>query len=165
MRASLETGHPEEAQVGAHTLKGLAATAGCVRLSAAARDTEAAIKAKSEDVPALLDELAAALAEVRASAAKLPAGAHRPRAVRTTPIDVGVEMQRLDKLLRTNDSAAQEQVELLLPALRVHYPMEVLDVLARAVQTYDFDTALGILETLSDVHGPRPEAPAAAKLG
>jgi PAS domain S-box-containing protein len=165
MRASLEAGRTEEAQVAAHTLKGLAATAGCMRLSAAARETEAAIKAGAGDLPAPLAALAAALGEVRASASQLPAGTHRPRVVRTAPIDVGAEMARLDRLLRTNDSAALEQVELLLPSLRAHYPREVLDVLMRSVQTFDFDTALGILETLSDVRGPRAEAPAAAAPG
>jgi PAS domain S-box-containing protein len=165
MRASLDAGRAGEAQVAAHTLKGLAATAGCMRLSAAAREAEAAIKAGAGDLQAPLAELAAALAEVSASAARLPAGTHRPRVARTTPIDVGAEMARLDRLLRTNDSAALEQVELLLPSLRAHYPREVLDVLTRSVQTFDFDTALGILETLSDVRGPRAEAAAAAKLG
>jgi PAS domain S-box-containing protein len=161
LRAGVEAGRREEAQLSAHTLKGLAATAGALRLASAARETEAAIKAGSNGLQALLAELTAAFAEVRSSAAQLPVGAARPRAPRTTPIDVGLEMARLGRLLRANDSAALEQVELVLPSLRARFPREVLDCLARSVQTFDFDTAAGILETLAEGNAPRHEAQAA----
>ncbi|MGQ0587184.1 MAG: 7TM diverse intracellular signaling domain-containing protein [Gammaproteobacteria bacterium] len=162
LRATIAAGKTDDAQLSAHTLKGLAATAGCTRLSSAARELESALRAGTADPLGALAELAAAFAEVRESAARLPAAGQKARPVRSGPIDVGVEMKRLAELLRTNDSAAQEQVDLLLPALRAHFPGEVLDVLARSVQSFDFDTPKANLEKLAEPGPARAEATAAA---
>ncbi|MGH8442457.1 MAG: 7TM diverse intracellular signaling domain-containing protein [Nevskiaceae bacterium] len=160
--AAIAAGKSDDAQLSAHTLKGLAATAGCARLSSAARELESALRAGARDMQGTLAELAAAFAEVRQSAARLPASGAKARPARAGPIDVGAEMAQLAQLLRTNDSAAQEQADLLLPALRAHFPGEVLDVLARSVQSYDFATATAILETLAEPSPARAEAMAAA---
>jgi HPt (histidine-containing phosphotransfer) domain-containing protein len=47
LRAHLAAGRADDARLAAHTLKGLAATAGCMRLSAVARDIELAMKGGS----------------------------------------------------------------------------------------------------------------------
>jgi PAS domain S-box-containing protein len=153
LQQALRQGRIEDARIAAHTLKGLAATAGCTRLSTAARDIEAALKSGGQALEPLLDEVSAALEEVRTSASKLPAST-RPRARRSSAIDIPAEMARLTRLLRASDSAAEEQVELLLPALRGRFPQEVLDRLARAVHSFDFDVALETLQTLT----PAPAA-------
>ena len=164
LRERLAAGRAEEARLAAHTLKGLAATTGCMRLSAAAREAELAIKGGAASIEAPLDELAAALDEVRASAAQLPAAPARPRAAPAVPADVPAELARLLKLLRTSDSAAQEQFELLRPALAQRLPADALDRLARAMQVFDFDAAAAILDTLPPPAEPeRREARPASK--
>jgi PAS domain S-box-containing protein len=159
MHASLAQGKTDDARIAAHTLKGLAATAGCMRLAAAAKDAEAAIRAGSRDLDSVLAEVQAAFEEVQTSAARLPPGPAKARAASAAPIDVDAEIARLGGLLRTSDSAAQEQVELLLPALRGRFPQEVLDRLARAIQSFDFETATEVLETLAGVSAPGGAAP------
>jgi len=147
LRASLAQGRADDARIAAHTLKGLAATCGCTRLSAAAKDLEAAIKAGGAALPQALAELDAALQEVRSSAAELPAAAKIGPA-RSGPVDVDAEMARLQRLLRTSDSAAQEQLDLLLPTLRALLAPDALERLQRSVHSFDFDAATAILATL-----------------
>jgi two-component system, sensor histidine kinase and response regulator len=147
VRAHLAANRADDARIAAHTLKGLAATAGCMRLSTAARELELAIKAGGS-VEGLLTELGAALDQVRASAAQIPANAAKARVARAGPIDLAVELPRLATLLRTSDSAAQEQFELVRPSLAARVPGEVLDPIGRAIQVFDFETASMLLEAL-----------------
>jgi CheY-like chemotaxis protein len=154
VRAGVAAGRPEDARLAAHTLKGLAATTGCARLSAAAREIEVALKGGATSVEAPLAELTAALDEVRASAAQLPA-APAPRAAAAAPVDVPAELERLRRMLRASDSAAQEQFELLRPALAGELEPEALERIARALYGFDFDTAAELLGAL-----PVPDASA-----
>jgi len=147
LRAHLAANRADDARIAVHTLKGLAATAGCMRVSSVAREVELAIKAGAS-VEGLLAELAGALAEVRASAAQLPATAGKAPPPRAGPIDLAVELPRLATLLRTSDSAAQEQFELVRPSLAARVPGEVLDPIGRAIQVFDFETASMLLEAL-----------------
>jgi PAS domain S-box-containing protein len=148
VRASVAAGRVDDARLAAHTLKGLAATTGCARLSAAAREIEIALKGGATSVEAPLAELTAALDEVRASAARLPAAPARPRAAGEAPVDVAAELARLRQMLRASDSAAQEQFELLRPALAQHLAPEALDRIARALYVFDFDAAAAALDEL-----------------
>ena len=162
LRAHVAKGGLEEARITAHTLKGLAATTGCARLSSAAREVELAIKAGS-GLEATLGELDAALAEVRASAASLPAASARTRPERAAPVDVAGELARLMRLLRASDSAAQEQFDLLRGALTERLAPDALEGVARAIQAFDFDSATAILEKVPPPAPAPREAPAAQR--
>jgi hypothetical protein len=103
---------------------------------------------------------------VRASAAQLPAAPARARPAPAAPVDVPAELARLSGLLRASDSAAQEQFELLRPALSQHLAADALDRLARAMQVFDFDAAVAILDTLPPAADAAPsEVHPAAKRG
>jgi len=156
LRAALAQGRTDDARLAAHTLKGLAATAGCTRLSSAAREAEAALKIGARDLDQVLAELDAAFDEVVASAALLPAAPPRARPVPAGVADVAAEIARLGRLLRASDSAAQEQLELLLPSLTGRHPQELLDQLVRAVHAYDFDAASKLVAALAE-GASRPE--------
>jgi PAS domain S-box-containing protein len=159
LRASVEARRIEDARLAAHTLKGLAATTGCMRLSTAAREAELAIKSGS-DLEAPLGALEAALDEVRDSAARLPAPTPRARAATEAPVDVPAELERLLRLLRASDSAAQEQFELLRPALAQRLAPGALEGVARAIHVFDFDSAAAALSTAAA--GTAAASPAAA---
>jgi PAS domain S-box-containing protein len=148
LRAAVAGDRGEDARLMAHTLKGLAATTGCMRLSSAAREVELALKAGAGGLDTTLAELAGALEEVRASAAQLPATPAPPQAAEAPPADVPGELERLMKLLRASDSSAQEQFELLKPALAERLAPEQLDKLGSALYVFDFDGAAAILATL-----------------
>jgi PAS domain S-box-containing protein len=155
VRAHLAAGRADDARIAAHTIKGLAATTGCARLAAAAREVEIAIKGGASSIEAMLDEMAAALDEVRASAAQLPAAAPKPAAARVAPVDVAAELARLMKLLRASDSAAQEQFELLRPALAQQLAPEAMERLGRAMQAFDFEAAAAVLDALPPAEAAR----------
>jgi hypothetical protein len=76
------------------------------------------------------------------------------------PVDVPGELERLMKLLRASDSAAQEQFELLKPALAGRLAADQLEKLGSALYVFDFESAAAILESLKSA-GPARHAKSA----
>ncbi|MDO9227176.1 MAG: PAS domain S-box protein [Pseudomonadota bacterium] len=160
LRGLLETGAVVEAHRLAHTLKGVAATLGLIDVQQQATALEQLLKPAAEDAAPTppctdpLDELARALAEAVAHIASLTLTAEvEPEAAATTPAATAAVLAELRGLLARSDTRAVELCRQRAPLLRA-----VLggrhEALFRAVEAYDFETALVVLAAGSEHDAP-----------
>ncbi len=158
IECALAAGDTAGAQRLAHTLKGTAATIGAVALAQTAGGLEAALggtaaRASDERIDALLSELAPALAQVVAAlraAVPAPAACGGAEAIDTARLKAVVA--RLTARLADNDAEANDlfaqNAGLLRSALGERYAQ-----LEQALDAYDFDRALGVLEAALTTFG------------
>ncbi|MDO9227174.1 MAG: PAS domain S-box protein [Pseudomonadota bacterium] len=160
LRVLLETGAVVEAHRLAHTLKGVAATLGLIDVQQQAAALEQLLKPAAEDAAPTppctdpLDELARALAEAVAHIANLTLTAEvEPEAVATSPASTAAALAQLRGLLARSDTRAVELFRQQAPLLRTALGGKC-EALSRAVEAYDFETALALLAAGSEHDAP-----------
>ncbi|WP_374325553.1 response regulator [Azonexus sp.] len=133
-----------------HTLRGLAGNIGAGHLVSLAGELEHCLRQTPEDgnridslSVRLLDALAAVLAATSGTAET--AAAASPQ----TPLPAE-SLSQLRQLLADDDAAAVRVFEDIEGALRQRLDAAAFDPLARAIATYDFETAIDILDRVAD---------------
>jgi polar amino acid transport system substrate-binding protein len=134
----------------AHTLKGVAGNIGAKAVQKAAAALEAACKQKRErEITRLLDEVVAEIEPVMSGLARLKQT--ETNNARNTgdinPDRINALLKKLRPLLNTNDTDAIEVLHELEAMLGTTVP-DVLATLSKAVNNYDFETALDELDRL-----------------
>jgi PAS domain S-box-containing protein len=133
-----------------HTLRGLAGNIGAGHLVSLAAELEHCLRQTPEDgnrIDGLSARLLAALAAVLATTGgdAETAAAASPQ----TPLPAE-SLSQLRQLLADDDAAAVRVFEDIEGALRQRLEAAVFDPLARAIATYDFETAIDILDRITD---------------
>jgi signal transduction histidine kinase/DNA-binding response OmpR family regulator len=151
--SALASGSWEEAERHAHTLKGLARTAGANELGTAAEALEAAAGQQVPDkaARALAADLLEALADA-VPAADPPAGSAVTAAPGGTESAEGGAVDdillSLQALVTANDAAARPALHAAAPRLVAAGLGEEVACLAEALEEYDFERAEALLDTL-----------------
>jgi CheY-like chemotaxis protein len=133
----------------AHTLRGVSGSIGSMRVPGLAGQLESQIHARA--APETLREIAGALhlalgELVRGLAAALgPAGEPVPAAVTASPQECDAAVRQLTVMLQDNDAGAMDLLRTQGAALRTVLSGD-FDALHAAVDAYDFDAALGLLQ-------------------
>ncbi len=144
---AIDSGHREQAQRLAHTLKGLAAQIGALALREQAAQLEAALRAGQPDPATLLAGIGHELPRLSdAIAACLPQALVQPAGTGFDPVQWQALRTHLLELLRQDDTACvallEQQQTLARAALGAEF-----GVFANAVEGFDFATALALLES------------------
>ena len=138
-----------------HTLKGLASTLGMPAVNAAAADLEQAIKAGVPEAAAFLPALVSALTAVirtldtlvrTQDAAQTPAG--RPEAVH----GITTRLARFRQLLSEGDAEATDLWRQESAVFARVLPALTLQRIEHALQRFEFDAVLELLETSGSTH-------------
>ena len=150
MRAALDQGDPALAERLAHTLKGVAGNIGAGPLQSGADALEQALRARAApaQTAALLDALAAPLDALLTGLARaLPA---EPTAAAAAPAgdapDVRALLQQLATGLADSDAEVQELIAREAGSLSRALGEAAFGELRQAVDDYDFDAALAIVQ-------------------
>lgn len=147
---ALASGDRSKAEHLAHSLKGVAGNLGMNEIFQAATKLERAIRESQTGVEDLIEELTSALdRQSRNIHVAFPAGGadektrfdSRP----TDPEKVLAALANLKKLLEANDADASEAYVNLAAALRDSVDLSRLEALGAAVNSFDFEAALGRL--------------------
>ena len=151
-RAALSDDDPIAPERTAHTLKGVAGNIGAKAVQEAAKELEAACKEKreAEEIDRLLKAVNAELSPVLAGLAEIDKSENKV-GKGTESLDVEQFSLLLDKLrplLEDDDTAASEVLDevLELPGMEAH--RSVLKELSKAIDEYDFEEALAVLEKM-----------------
>ncbi|GGP26012.1 response regulator [Silvimonas amylolytica] len=145
---------PTEARRYAHTLRGTAGNIGARALAQAAAKLESACEHTSSgsDTVALrervLDELKVVLAGINHLPASEMITHAQPAVIPADDAQMQMHLEELRRLLTEGDPNAQEAVDALLPLFAGHTNAPVLRHAARAIEDFDFDKALTLLDTL-----------------
>jgi len=146
---ALGAGDLDTAQRIAHTVKGVAGNLGANDLHVAAKQVDAALKAKDFDaalkaLPAMTAELTRIKQSVDAVwPAPGPAGSEvKEPAVEVNLSLVSEQLTQLEKLVRGYDSEAQKVLDELAPLLEKSQFRGAVDKIAEQLSDYDFDQAL-----------------------
>ncbi|KQP17605.1 response regulator [Pseudorhodoferax sp. Leaf267] len=144
--AALAQGDWAQAELLAHTLKGVSANIGADRVAAEAGQLEQALRARAGTDTAAL---AAALAPVLQGLRRFLGGAAQaaPALAAAGPSDAQARagLQRLCEMLENMESEAREQLERMEPWLREQLTAAEMQALWRHVRQYDLDEALALL--------------------
>nr|WP_207168385.1 hybrid sensor histidine kinase/response regulator [Thiocystis violacea] len=141
----------EQAMRYAHTLKGLAGTLGMDAVATAALAMEQC--AKSEDAGAanklsdLIEVLQPILDQLRALNEPAPA---EPTTTPTSPEEAAQHLQRIRALLAEGDIEAADLWREHADAFAQRLPFATLQRIKHAMDSFDFDNALMLLESLND---------------
>ena len=159
LRAALAAGDTARAQHLAHTLRGVAGSAGAVVVAEAAGRLEAALAAGMPAPEPLLDALAAPMAEVLIAIAGLDdrqQGDRRQPAVpdRPDPALLSERLARLRACIDDDDTGAADLLEGIAPLLPDAAARQRLRELERHLAAYDFDAARQCLAGLLPADSP-----------
>ncbi len=160
IRAAEQAGDRELATRTAHTLKGVAGNLGAEALFKAAQAAETALKAgDTSNLEALLSGIAAELDPLLQAIDAAQAQA-TPEATGdgTAAVDSAVVeplLQKLEALLRDDDTAAVECLDEIKPHLAGTPHLAHLTAIEKAVSAYDFEAALDTLPALAEALGLR----------
>jgi len=148
-RGALAGTDPEGATRVAHTLKGTAGNIGArgVQAAAAALEDACARGAMAEELEAGLQQVLAALSPVLTGLRNLEAAV--PTVAAGDPGQLAAGIAQLRTLLRDNDPEAATLACQLAELAQGTPDGEALADLARAVESYDFDSALALLGRLA----------------
>jgi|GEM_PF-475723 len=154
---ALAAGDTGTAERLAHTLKGVAGSVGAGGVQEAARALEAAIRDGETGVGPLLDALRSELGVIQEGLSGLDEGA-RPEATPTgswDPERARPLLDRLEVLLAENDAEATDLIDPLRALPADATTQAALERLARAIDDYEFETALEVLHDLeARLEGP-----------
>jgi PAS domain S-box-containing protein len=146
---SIEAGQIDEAIRTAHTIKGLAANCGCIRVADTAEILEDGLQEHSDDLELILKELHNSMMEVAASVKQLPA----PTTAAKTITQVSLtddDLEELKAQLRAGDFGVAGKLALITDALIERLSSSVTEALVVAVNRFDYETALTVLENALD---------------
>ena len=150
-RAARESDDPEAAIRCAHTLKGVAANIGAVPIQEAAARLEAACKtpAESAQIDDLLRKAVAELKPVISLLSRLGVEkAGSTTSVAFDPEELRPKLKRLRELLMDDDTEAAELIAELSDQPGLSSQLDGLEKLSAAIEAYDFEKALQIMESL-----------------
>ena len=155
VRQALQTQDPGSAERYAHTLKGVAGNLGASTLQKSADVLESALRQCAPDaaLAAAIDHTEATLvrliAALRATPGLLEAASPAPtQALSDAEKTAALQITRqIEQLLRQDDAQAAELWEANAQALRALYPDA--DKIGAAIQAFDFEDALALLEAHS----------------
>lgn len=155
VRAQLLAGDRATAERTAHSLKGVGATLGLVRVRDAARALEARIR-EGDDIAALEPALAATTAVLRAAitaiAAARPAAAAAAAGGGAPLASLRPRLAELQTLLEQFDMKALEAVRQLAAPLAAAAGEDAVATLQRSIEEFDFMAALDALAALRARH-------------
>jgi len=152
IRAALQRDDTERAVRLAHTLKGVAGNIGAVVLYQAARELEAALKEQQPEQDALLDNCERALQQVVQAIAVLEAAPAGAPSETTAAVDVAALaplVARLRALLQEDDMEAVDAVAALQAQVEGTDLEQPIQAIGAALDQYDFQQALDLLEQLT----------------
>jgi len=150
-RAARENDDPEAAIRCAHTLKGVAANIGAVPIQEAAARLEAACKtpAESAQIDDLLRNAVAELKPVISLLSRLGDEEAGPTtSAAFDPEELMPKLKRLRELLMDDDTEAAELIAELSDQPGLGSQLDGLEKLSVAIEAYDFEKALQIMESL-----------------
>ena len=160
---ALASGDRSKAEHLAHSLKGVAGNLGMTEIFQAAGKLEGAIRESQTGVEDLIEELTSALdRQVRNIQVAFPAGGadektrfdSRP----TDPEKVLAALANLKKLLEANDADAPEAYVNLAAVLGDSVDLSRLEALGAAVNSFDFEAALGRLGEIDREYRPKAKS-------
>ncbi len=151
IRESLKNGDNSGAVMRAHSLKSVAGNLGARELFAAARDVELTLK-EGRDASSLIDSMGTELGKVVQGLDRWLKTKARPKGGAVAGVDVKRLKEKaaaLEALLKDDDTAsigAIEEIESMgIPAIA-----DILDVMRRKAENYDFESVIGKLADLRD---------------
>jgi len=151
-RAALSDDDPIAPEREAHTLKGVAGNIGAKAVQEAAKELEAACKEKraAEEIEALLEAVDVELSPVLAGLAAIDKNENKA-GEGSEALDIeqfSLLLAKLRPLLEEDDTASAAMLDELheLPGIAVH--ASALKRLSKAVDEYDFEEALAVLENM-----------------
>src|SRR5262249_50390192 len=152
IRASLDAGDRAAAERIAHTAKGVSGNIGADAVQSAADRLEQAIKAgkENESTLAFFDSALGAMLSALTEALQQAGDVAAP-AARIDGVAVGPALSRLAALLRASDGEALDVVSSESAALRIALGAEFA-AFEKAVNAFDFDSALDRLKTIAHQH-------------
>lgn len=149
VRMDLAHADQESATRRLHTLRGNAGTLGAMAIMEAARVLENAIKQGESHLDSGLGELAALMADLDLASDPWRTGVVDPRedsaATDEPPFLDSQALTALRKALRSHDLSALNHYAILRPTLRGVLDEPILLALNRAIQSLNFEEALGLL--------------------
>jgi HPt (histidine-containing phosphotransfer) domain-containing protein len=157
------SGYHSEAERLAHSLKGVAGNLGINEIFQTAGKLEGALRVPHTGIEDLIEELTAALnRQVRNIHAAFPAGGadektrfdSRP----TDPEKVLAALANLKELLEANDADAPEAFANLAAVLGDSVDLSRLEALRAAVNSFDFEAALGRLGEIGREYRPKEKS-------
>ncbi len=152
-QSCLEAGDWEQTLRHAHTLKGLAGTLGMDQVAAAAHALEQAAKAQDLGVFGKLQTLIEILNPMLARLHELTSpslSATAPQAASATPEETSEHMRRLRKLLAEGDVEALDVWRAHGDYFAQRLSSTTLRRIKYALDSFDFDTALALLEAVDE---------------
>jgi len=159
--AALEGRDRKTAERIAHTVKGVAGNLGVTRIQVSAEKLERALRGGGADAPAALSEFSALLGP-QAEAIRRALGASRPApAAASEPFDaarVGPAIGRLRKLLAASDGGAADAFGDLSSVMAGSIGTPRLDALGGAIDEFDFEGALSMLDAIARECGASEES-------
>jgi two-component system sensor histidine kinase/response regulator len=162
IRQALASGDRSKAERLAHSLKGAAGNLGMNAIFQTAGKLEGAIRVSQAGIEDLMEELTAALdRQVRNIHAAFPVGGAADEKIRldsrpTDPEKVLAALANLKELLEANDGDAPEAYRNLVAALGDN-PSR-LEALGAAVNSFDFEAALGRLGEIGREYRPKEKS-------
>jgi len=152
MQASLDSGDAKTAERQAHTIKGVAGNLGIQAVQGAAEGLERAIREGGEGVAMLLDELATLVEKqigtIREALRDVPADGGSTGAA-FDPEAAAKAVVRLAALLEASDGDAGDAFQALADAVGAKAGKAQLDGLRSAIQEFDFEGALRLLNDVA----------------
>ena len=157
------SGDHRKAERLAHSLKGVAGNLGINEIFQTAGKLEGALRVPHTGIEDLIEELTAALnRQVRNIHAAFPAGgAHEKTRFDSRPTDpekVLAALANLKELLEANDADASEAFANLAAVLGDSVDLSRLEVLRAAVNSFDFEAALGRLGEIGREYRPKEKS-------
>jgi hemerythrin-like metal-binding protein/PAS domain S-box-containing protein len=151
-RQALEEKDIQLAERLAHSLKGVAGTLGAKAVQAAAQELEQARKEKWQNPSALLAAVERELGKVLEGLEALDqeSGIEPPRpTMQFDPAHLASLLRELRDLVESADLRSFDVLEALKPQFAEKAQAEAFEAVRRSVENYDFDAALGNIESLA----------------
>jgi len=140
----------------AHTVKGVAGNIGILKLHETAGDLERAIREGQLQLGALLDQFSLALSthiKLIQMTIALPPKGTQPVTNEFRPAVAAEALERLRVLLKSSDADSEEAYHAVVREIAMRVGQEPLAALASAINEYDFEGALALLERIAGACG------------
>ena len=148
IRKALQRQQMTEANRLVHTLKGTAATIGLTRLQSDAQRLETALQAGILEQDALMASIAAQQLVLAQTVNSIASEMREPDTA-PDPVKAREVLQQLGIALKTGDFHANQLFSENLPVLRASLPPMTFHELEAAVDSYDFEKAVMVLEKMA----------------
>jgi two-component system, sensor histidine kinase and response regulator len=154
--SAFDAGDSNSAERIAHTVKGVAGNIGIIKIHSCAERLERAIREKQPDISDPLKDFSQALHEYtkRIRAAIMPTVTELATAMGAfNPERAATAMSALRGLLESSDAGAAEAYDAVVLELAMKAAREPLAALGAAINEFDFERALAMLNQIADANG------------